>query len=592
MLVVDDIHWADVASLLLLAELARRVAAHPLVVVATMRTGEPVVERLQPELERVRALATVVPLGGLPVDAIAELVHAADLPDDPALVEVLVERTGANPFFLSELLAVLSQSSAGGVRRIAATEVPRRVSDVVQRRVARLPTRVADLLAAAAVLGAEGEVARLAATAEVTIDEAMEQLDVAAGRGLVAEGAPGRWRFAHALVRDAVHDGLPSRRRHSLHDRAVTVILAEPGVAAPADLARHTLAALPLGDPDRAVAFAAAAAADALAQLAYEEAADLAVAALDVLEGRAGDGSRNELLVTLGDARRAGRSGGRRPGRVPAGGRRRRRRSQPGGAGRPGLRGSRRRPRHRLPSGGSDHRRPARHRVAAVGDGDSPIRVSLLSRLAAELYFSSQADRSRPLAEQAVAMADRLGNPRAQLQAEAVFHDAFVVGHDPPGVALDGSTRLVALARAAGDRRSRLVAHRARVFDLLAAGDLDGVDVERAAFARLADELAGPGYSWWPANWRAMRALLAGRHEEAETLAVAATALAGDAFTGLAATNFGFVLFFLRREQGRLAELEALVRSFAAEQGDIRPSPRPWPCCCPSWAAPTRQPGC
>jgi hypothetical protein len=87
----------------------------------------------------------------------------ADLPDDPALVEVLVERTG-EPFFLSELLAELSQSSAGGVRRIAATSA-RRVSDVVQRRVARLPAGRRPAGGGRDARDRGGDVARLAATA-------------------------------------------------------------------------------------------------------------------------------------------------------------------------------------------------------------------------------------------------------------------------------------------------------------------------------------------------------------------------------------------------------------------------------------------
>jgi hypothetical protein len=576
LLVLDDIHWADVASLLLLASLARVVAAHPIVVLATARTGDAVVPRVEQPLAQVRSLARAIPLGGLPAEAVAELTRAAGLPDDPALVDILRERTGANPFFLHELLAVLPLSGGpGGVRRIAATEVPVRVSEVVQRRLARLRTSTAELLSVAAVLGAEGDVPTLAAVAELPVEDAMERLEPAVEAQLVEELPSGRWRFAHALVRDAIHETLPLRQRHALHDRAAAVIDAQTAGAAHAELARHALAALPVGDVDRAATFAAAAARDALAAMAHEEAAELAQRGLD--SGPSTPSLRLDLLLTLGDARRAAghiseaRAAYRQVADDPAVGPEPLARAALGFAD-PGADLG-------IAYQASD---PAtgdllQAALAASGPADSVGRVRLLARLAAELYFSSQPERSRPLADDALAMADRLGDPRAQLAAGAVHHDAFVVGQATPAEALAGSARLAHLARLAGDRRSLLVAHRARVLDLLAAGELVAADAEISAFSRIAAELAAPAYGWWPALWRAMRALLEGRHDDAEALAAAAIELAGDTFAGLAGTNFAFLLFFVRREQGRLAELEPAVRAFAAEQADI-------PAIAPSWA--------
>jgi tetratricopeptide (TPR) repeat protein len=107
------------------------------------------------------------------------------------------------------------------------------------------------------------------------------------------------------------------------------------------------------------------------------------------------------------------------------------------------------------------------------------------------------------------------------------------------------------------------------VADLLAAGDLDGMDREIVAFRRIVDSRGVPAYRWWPALWAAMRALLDGRHADAEALAVEALEIGQRPFAPLAFANFSFLLFFLRREQGRLAEMEAATRDAAAERADI-----------------------
>ena len=107
------------------------------------------------------------------------------------------------------------------------------------------------------------------------------------------------------------------------------------------------------------------------------------------------------------------------------------------------------------------------------------------------------------------------------------------------------------------------------VFDLLAAGDMAGMDAEITAFQRLAEPLRVPGYLWWPALWSAMRALLEGHHELAESRAAAAYAIGSAPFPSLAMLNLSFLLFFLRREQGRLGELEQMTRDFVTSRADI-----------------------
>jgi hypothetical protein len=207
--------------------------------------------------------------------------------------------------------------------------------------------------------------------------------------------------------------------------------------------------------------------------------------------------------------------------------------------------------------------------IAAQPSLDSVVAVQLEARLAAELYFSDEPSRARDLAYSALDRARRLDDARALGAATAVVHDAFVVGHADLDTQLDESAQLLEWARATGSVSALLTAHRARVVDLLAAGEIAAMDAEILAFRRLAEPLRAPGYLWWPALWSAMRALLEGRHQVAEERALAAYQTGAGPFPSLALLNVSFLLFFLRREQGRLLEMEQATRDLAASHADV-----------------------
>jgi tetratricopeptide (TPR) repeat protein len=207
--------------------------------------------------------------------------------------------------------------------------------------------------------------------------------------------------------------------------------------------------------------------------------------------------------------------------------------------------------------------------LSVIGDDDLASAALVGVRLASQLYFSAEAWRAEPLALEAVARARRAGDERVMFAALVTHHDGYVVGRVPASDAVRASAELVSLARRTGDTVDLLSARRARVIDLLAAGDLSGVDAEIAAFDRLARESGSPAATWWPAMWAAMRAHLDGRLDDAERLAGDAFALGASAFPTLAAANYGFLLFACRWDQGRLGELEDAVRSFAREHAAI-----------------------
>ena len=353
-------------------------------------------------------------------------------------------------------------------------------------------------------------------------------------------------------------------RRHAL---VLEPLAADPATAASA-VAHHALAALPLYDADRAVALAARAGEWAFAQHAYEEAVVWFTRALAAAPPRTTPRWRAELLVLSGEANRHfGDIGAARQAFLNA----TELTNDPDLLARAAL---------GYADPGADLGIAYRtddavtamlleRAIAAQQSLDSVITVQLEARLAAELYFSDEPAGAREHAVSALDRALRLGDAGALGAATAVVHDAFVVGQTQLDAQLNESAQLLHWARSTGSVSALLTAHRARVIDLLAAGEMAAMDAEIVAFRRTAEPLRIPGYLWWPGLWSAMRALLEGRHEVAEERALAAFQMGEASFPSLAFFNLSFLLFFLRREQGRLDEMEQATRDYAASHADV-----------------------
>ena len=566
--VIEDLQWADVASVLLLVHAGAAITGAPLMVVATLRTGEPLTRQLDDAIEEVRRVAQVRALPPLREAEVAELIRAVGVAPAPELTALVRDRTGGNPLFVSELLRdVRAGDPAQRLREVVAGSVPDRVVELVGHRLARLPELVADVVVSASVVGSEGDATTLAAIRGSDVAAVVDLLEQARAAGLMEVTAPGHWQFRHELVRDAVYGTVTGSDR-ARHHATVLDTLAADRATPPPVLAHHALAAQPLLDADRAVALAARAGEAAFAQHAYEEAVTWFERALGAAPKDTSSRWRAELQVLRGEAHRhiGGIEEARSAFLAAAG-----LTDDPALLARAAL---------GYADPGADLGIAYRtedpitselldRAIAAQPAGDSVTTVFLEARLAADLYFSDDPGRARVLARSALDRALRLEDPRALGAASAVTHDAFVVGQVGLDDLLSGSEQLLTWARAAGSTSDLLTAHRARVFDLLAAGDVAGMDVEVLAFRRLADPLRAPGYLWWPALWSAMRALLEGRHEDAETRAVAAYEIGERPFPTLAIFNLSFLLFFLRREQGRLAEMEQPTRDYVASRPDV-----------------------
>jgi DNA-binding CsgD family transcriptional regulator len=247
LLCVDDVHWADQASLRFLYYLGRRLEELPIAVVAATRParsadGAPMLAAIAADPS-----AEVLELAPLSQQAVAELMRLAFGTEvEPAFAAACHQVTGGVPFLVRELIRAIAEA---GIEPTAAASsrvtglAPRAVSHSVVQRLSRLSASARELARAAAVLG-EADLRLAAGLAGVDSGTAATAADELAAAGILEEGRP--LRFVHPIVRAAVEADLPPGERAGLH-AAAAGCLANEG-ASPHRVAAHLLAADPAGD--------------------------------------------------------------------------------------------------------------------------------------------------------------------------------------------------------------------------------------------------------------------------------------------------------------------------------------------------------
>jgi DNA-binding SARP family transcriptional activator len=570
-LVFDDLHWADRPTLQLLRHLVR--APHPrrVLLLGTYREAE--LEAGHPLLElaagaRREGTLTRVALSGLAEPEVAELVSALGVEGvEPSFLRALHGETEGNPFFIEEVVRHLR---AGGGRLHATgslTEagVPDGVREVTARRLRRLGAPTRQALEVAAVIGREFEFDLLEAVAPLDDDVLISALEEGVEARVLREaGRVGRYAFTHALVRATLYDGLSQLRRARLHGRVGEAIkalrAADPDPWLP-QLAYHFAQAAPVEQPQRAIDYALAAARRADRLLAWEEAAQHHRAALRVREltGAPDDDVRAHMLLDLAASEeRAGMEGEARTtanhAAVLA-----RRLGDARLLGRAAL---------RLAGQWSILGRVDEERVAVLeealeglGDADDALRARLLARLALELYYSGDPGRRLALSQEAVDLARRLGDPRTLAACLDARHYAL---WQPENVdeRLSVAAELRRVAEETGDPELELEGAAWTVVDLLEVGDMVGADVQIAAASKLADALNRPLWRWWTSLLRCTRAQIVGDFALAERLADETLEIGRHGQAENAVNAYAQAIFNIRREQGRLAEVEPAVRRF------------------------------
>lgn len=565
-LVLDDLHAADAPSLLLLRFLAGEIAESRLLVLGCYRDAD--LERHGPlsaaVVELTRASVTRrLDLRGLGRAAVAEFIRRTTGTDPPdRLVVGVHEETEGNPLFLVEMVRLLEHEGGMGADGGRSFPIPEEIREVIGRRLAHLPTDTSELLSVAAVLGREFDIETLGVLAGSPASDVVALLEDALAVRILTDvpAAPGRLRFGHALIRDTLYDELSPARRLALHGRAGEALeRVHASDLGPhlAEVAHHFVQAAPAGEWDRAVEYARRAGERAASLLAYEEAARLFRLALQA-GAREDVRSRCELLLALGDAEiKAGDAEAYKAAFLEAGRLAR-------AAGLPDHLA-----RAALGYGGRfvwlragpdrDVLRLLEEALAALPEEDSELRARLLARLAGALRGQSSAELHGELSRRAVEMSRRLGDTSTEAYALAARY-VSIWGPDNTEELLGIADRIVLLAERAGEPERALEGHLVRHTALMILGDIPGAVAALNEAGRLAERLRQVLQRWYVACYRTLLRLFEGRYHDAEARIEEVLALGERAQDHDPQVAYRLQLFALRKEQGRLGEMEEVIR--------------------------------
>jgi tetratricopeptide (TPR) repeat protein len=542
-LALDDVHAADIPSVLLLRFLAGQLSDMNLVVVATYRDvvlapENPLTSALQ-EVAREPA-ATIVALKGLPEKTIEPLLaHALGAAPAANVVRGMWRQTGGNPLFLAEALRLLEaegsldDATASGQLRLS---VPPGVRDVISRRLSQLPAALLEALTVGSALGPEFSAATLRRAGDDSGADLDDLLDQASKAGLLmaVSGSVGRLRFSHDLVREVLYQAIPPARRSRLHLRIATAIedlhaaSLEPYLA---QLAHHSFEAVSAGSSqgepsatgpstiEKARAYARQAAELAVRTLAFEEASRYFRMALQLQElgGDADDVVRTELLLLLGDANaRAGDLDGARRTFLHAGELARRM----GSAGQLAAAALGYGGRFLWARAGRDTQLVPLLQDALVllGGRDDYLRVRLLARLACAWRDSPpHREHSAALSEEAVQLARRLDDPSSLGYALTGLYWA-TWWPENTGERLSVAEEMLDVASSAGDGERIVDAHLALFASHAELGQMTEARAQLDTVARLADELRQPAQMWLGPVNQTVLALMEGDYTRAQLL--------------------------------------------------------------------------
>jgi predicted ATPase/DNA-binding CsgD family transcriptional regulator len=573
LLVLDDLHWADTPSLLLLQFVSRELQGERLLIVGTYRDVE--VGRRHPltttlaELSRGHRLQRI-PLHGLTTADITRFIAlSTGVEPESALVEAVQRETEGNPFFVSEVVRLLV--AEGRLDRVRgpttrSVSIPQSVRDVVGRRLDRLSAPCNEVLALASVVGREFALPVLERAGELAPAAVLEALEEAVQARLIQEEAPGgRYRFTHALVQETLYAELTAGRRLRLHAEVGRALeLAHAANPAPhyGELAYHFAAAAPVGHAAKAVEFAIRAGDRAMSQLAWETAIqhyERALYAMD-LQAEPDEARRCDVLLALGlaqyrtvldmsEAPEAQQSYLKAAAIAKA------------------IGSPERLARAALEYAGVNVIRTPdallqvqllEDALAMASEEDSALKARLLARLAVSYQsVSKMAHRVEPMSAEALAMARRLGDP-AVLAPVLVARYVAVWGPDNLAERLSVIAEARQAAEAAGDMYYAIFSPMLELSSLYEAGDSRALDRTIDRMTAAAQQSRMPYFRWSASLWQIGRAFKEGRLAEAE----ASLASFGGESQSLIARYFRtLLLFVVLRERGRLAELAAPLQT-------------------------------
>jgi DNA-binding CsgD family transcriptional regulator/tetratricopeptide (TPR) repeat protein len=583
LIVLEDVHWADAPTLLLLRHLARTPWTGRVLVFASFRDAESdLPELLSQTLADLRRSDDVVRvrLSALSPDEVNELVAGAveaRVGDQlPEVTRTISELTGGNAFLVCELwralletgVVVLADGAVRLTRPLAGLGTPESVREVAGERLARLAPLTTALLELAATAGAEFELEVVRRGSGLGQEEFVAALDEAI-RGAMVEELPSRrlmYRFTHELVRRAVYDRLTAARRAQLHLRVgeAREALPERSARTLADLAHHFAEAAPLCGADKAVEYNLLAAHAAIDALAFDEAAELLRVALEL--GIESDRQRAEALLELGAAKHFGGKAADAMQAFDAASEIARTINDPellarsaigyeDASWRPGILGPRV---ERLEEA-----------ITALGDRYPQLRLALLSGLCRALDHDGEHARAALVRRNAIELARLIDDPPGL--ATVLTHSYWARGTTPDEEIVEMLTEAKEIGEQLGNTEIQAEAIVWRVPTFVALADMASARREVSALRDIAQATQQPFMLHVAEHYGAAIALADGRLDAAETM-MHGSEEAGRLLTGRDATGtLGIQMFSLRREQGRLADLAPVIRILAAGERDHGP---------------------
>ena len=577
MLLFDNLHLADQSSLSLLEYFARQLTGSSALVIGAYRSGEGAADSpFERTLATLNGIADSeqIELGGLTRDEVGELLRAALAKVAPTLIDTVHTRGDGNPLFTCQVATNLSrqldgpgQASTDGVLAI-----PNSLGEVISARLATVPSDVLEILRTAAVLGRDFDARLLSLVSETESDSTSTLMQVAADSGLVDYRGPGRYRFVHALFREALYGGLSSEQRLRQHRAAATCLSERYRDAADspvAQLAYHWFEASRGGFDPEAITWCHRAAEVAINKRAYGEAIvqiERALALLDLGEDEDPE-LQFELLSALGAAQyQAGQQGLSNLAWLRAAWLARQQ-TWPVRLANAVLQWQYIRASTGLSHGSSVPLHDAA--LDMLPDDADALRTRLMASKSLAYRYRNEHELAYATLDEALRLARNIGEP------EVIF-DCLIKAFYLFAPAYNAPTRLamleeaVTLAPHTGREEHLLLASAALFWPLSSLGRIDDM---RARLDELAEQADAARHNFWRqlvAGFRVELAILEGRWGEALTLA--RKSLEQGALEGATGVEgrFGFQVFTVYRALGSLDAIGPVLSRLANAEGDTR----------------------
>jgi DNA-binding winged helix-turn-helix (wHTH) protein len=580
LVVLDDLHWADVQTLALLRHLVEWALATPVLVIATFRDSD--IDDASPLTTLLAAThresgVTRLALPGLNDDDVLDLLESVAGHDmgqaGLALRDLLRAETEGNPFFVTEILRHLAET--GAVTRqpdghwivpshLLERGLPVSVREVVGRRVQRLGPDTRRALSAASVIGREFELDLLGRLLGEDPMRVLDRLVPAVDNALLTDSV-GRFAFTHAIVAHTLYADLNPTVRAFTHQKAAQCLELQVGDVAgrAAEIAHHWIHAVAPHNQAKAAEYARRAADYALAHLAPDDACIWYQRALGLLP--AGDGQRRcEVLVGLGTAQRQAGSPAYRETLLEAG--RLAADLQDDGL---LVRAALANNRGDVSGFGTIDEERTRILRCAIAAGPGAADGALLHAILAIEIHAGPADQVEEAAAHALALARHSGDDHVLAHVVRLTESALRT--------LDALSRResllregIAAAERTGDTRLRGILSMSQHEIALERGDRDVMDRERDIRTAFAERSTEPFVRWTSAQTRSIHHFLDGALADAE--ATAAEALDIGVATGQPEAFFGYAgqVFQIRRAQDRLAEVAPALEQITQEHPSLQ----------------------